>query len=184
MAVWVIFDRGRDVHELYSDEAVLQFARHFRIALLLHGHCPGKRPEDHNDMNMDPSKGLGRALFAALDQFAADAGHHELTCIPLILLGFSGAGVVSARLVGSFPERVLAAVLSSPGHYEPLGIDTVELSNESLRVPQLIIAGAPMRFLGSLARTNISESIVIAVRRGRSSYKTDRRTVVPLMQNS
>jgi hypothetical protein len=49
MAVWVIFDRGRDVHELYSDEAVLQFAKQFRIALLLHGHCPGKRPEDHND---------------------------------------------------------------------------------------------------------------------------------------
>jgi hypothetical protein len=62
MAVWVIFDRGRDVHELYSDEAVLQFAGRFRIALLLHGHCPGKRPEDHNDMDMDPSKGLGLSV--------------------------------------------------------------------------------------------------------------------------
>ncbi len=141
MAVWVIFDRGRDVHELYSDEAVLQFAGRFRIALLLHGHCPGKMPEDHDDMSMDPSKGLGRALFAALDQFAAAAGHHELTSIPLIFLGFSGAGPLSARLVGSAPKRVLAAILSSPGHYEPLGIDTVELSSESLRVPQLIIAG-------------------------------------------
>jgi hypothetical protein len=55
MAVWVIFDRGRDVHELYSDEAVLQFAGRFRIALLLHGHCPGTRPEDHNDMDSDVS---------------------------------------------------------------------------------------------------------------------------------
>jgi dienelactone hydrolase len=148
MAVWVIFDRGRDVHELYSDGAVLQFAKHFGIALLLHGHCPGKRPEDHNDMNMDPSKGLRRALLAALDQFAADAGHHELVRIPLIFLGFSGAGPLSARLVGSFPNRVLAAVLSSPGHYEPLGIDTVELSSESLRVPQLIIAGSADKISG------------------------------------
>jgi dienelactone hydrolase len=149
MAVWVIFDRGRDVHELYSDEAVLQFAGRFRIALLLHGHCPGKRPEDHNDMDMDPSKGLGRALFAALDQFAAAAGHHELTRIPLIFLGFSGAGPLSARLVGSSPKRVLAAILSSPGHYEPLGIDTVELSSESLRVPQLIIAGGADKVSGT-----------------------------------
>ena len=42
-AVWVIFDRGHDVHDLYSDKAVLAFARHFQIALLLHGHCPGKK---------------------------------------------------------------------------------------------------------------------------------------------
>jgi hypothetical protein len=149
MAVWVIFDRGRDVHELYSDDAVLQFAGRFRIALLLHGHCPGKTPEDHDDMDMDPSKGLGRALLSALDQFAATSGHHELTGIPLIFLGFSGAGPLSARLVGSFPKRVLAAILSSPGHYEPLGIDTVELSSESIRVPQLIIAGGADKVSGT-----------------------------------
>jgi dienelactone hydrolase len=150
LAVWVIFDRGRDVHDLYSDETVLQFAGRFRIALLLHGHCPGKRPEDHNDMDMDPSRGLGRALFAALDQFAAAAGHHELTRIPLIFLGFSGAGPLSARLVGTSPKRVLAAILSSPGHYEPLGIDTVELSSESLSVPQLIIAGGADKVSGTV----------------------------------
>jgi dienelactone hydrolase len=98
---------------------------------------------------MDPSKGLGRALFAALDQFAAAAGHHELTRIPLIFLGFSGAGPLSARLVGSSPKRVLAAILSSPAHYEPLGIDTVELSSESLRVPQLIIAGGADKVSGT-----------------------------------
>src|SRR5262249_33538987 len=62
-AVWVIFDRGHDVHNLYSDPAVLEFARGFRLALLLHSHCPGKAPENRRDMNMDPAKGLGRALF-------------------------------------------------------------------------------------------------------------------------
>jgi hypothetical protein len=107
MAVWVIFDRGRDVHELYSDQAVLQFAGRFRVALLLHGHCPGKRAEDHNDMNMDPPKGLGRALFSALDQFATAAGHDELTRIPLIFLGFSGAGPLAARFVGGSPALEL-----------------------------------------------------------------------------
>ena len=148
-AVWVIFDRGRDVHDLYRDEAVLRFAERFRIALLLHQHCPGKRLEDHNDMDMDPSNGLGRALLAALDQFASVTGHHELIHAPLIFLGFSGAGPLSARLVGFIPKRSLAAVLSSPGHYEPFGIDTVELNSQSIRVPQLIIAGGADKVSGT-----------------------------------
>ena len=38
----------------------------------LKGECirPGKRTIDRNDMNVDPSKGFGRALATALDQFA------------------------------------------------------------------------------------------------------------------
>jgi len=51
-AVWVIFDRARDVHDLYTDPTLLAFARRYDIALLLHGHCPGNRPEDHMDMNI------------------------------------------------------------------------------------------------------------------------------------
>ena len=141
-AVWVIFDRGHDVHDLYSDKAVLAFARHFQIALLLHGHCPGKRAEDHNDMNMDPSKGLGRALSTALKKFASEAQYPELLSAELIFLGFSGAGPLCARLVSFVPNHVLAAVLSSPGHYEPLGIDTVEQNTSSLVVPELIIVGS------------------------------------------
>jgi dienelactone hydrolase len=140
--VWVIFDRGRDVHDLYSDEAVIAFARRFHVALLLHGHCPGTRPEDRNDMNMDPSKGLGGALSRAISQLAAISHHRELSARPLLLLGFSGAGPLCARLVALSPDRVLAAVLSSPGHYEPLGINTVDLNTEALQVPELIIAGS------------------------------------------
>lgn len=140
--VWVIFDRRHDVHDLYSDASVVAFARRFRIALLLHGHCPGKSAEDHGDMNMDPSRGLGRALFTALDQFSKIADHRELTTAKLIFLGFSGAGPLCARLVGSSPDRAMVAVLSSPGHYEPMGIDTVELSPQARDVPELIIAGS------------------------------------------
>ena len=121
---------------------MLAFARHFRIALLLHEHCPGKEPEDHNDMNMDPSRGVGRALSAALDQFASASHHRELANTRLLFLGFSGAGPLSARLVNYFHQRAVAAVLSAPGHYKPLGIDTVDLNAESLMVPQLIIVGS------------------------------------------
>jgi hypothetical protein len=34
-AVWVIFDRGRDVHRFYKDPTVVAFARRFNIAVLL-----------------------------------------------------------------------------------------------------------------------------------------------------
>ncbi len=140
-ATWVIFDRGSDVHALYSDPAVVEFARRFNIALLLHGHCPGSRPEDRNDMNMLPSDGLGPALVRALDQFARQAGHTELSTSKLIFLGFSGAGALCARLVAFLSDRALAAILSSPGHFEPVGIDTVKLNRRVLSVPELIIAG-------------------------------------------
>ena len=140
-ATWIVFDRGLDVHNLYSDPATLAFCRRFRIALLLHGHCPGKLPEDHHDMNMDPAKGLGPALFRALDQFAIASGHPELSRTDLILLGFSGAGPLCARLVASAPDRSIATILSAPGHYEPFGIDTVTLSAKAISIPELIIAG-------------------------------------------
>jgi dienelactone hydrolase len=139
--VWVIFDRGRDVHELSLDPDVAVFARRFNLALLLHGHCPGKTAADHGDMNMTPSQGLGPALLRALDQFARITSHPELSKANLILLGFSGAGPLSARLIGEYPQRVLAGILSAPGHYQPEGIDTVRLNHEAQEVPELIIAG-------------------------------------------
>jgi hypothetical protein len=148
-AVWVIFDRAHDVHDLYSDPDVESFARHLRLALLLHSHCPGKAPEDRGDMNMDPSQGLGRALFTALEQFARATGHAELSSSDLIFLGFSGAGPLCARLVGAAPDRAIAAILSAPGHFEPLGIDTVDLNPQAFSVPELIIAGGADNVTGT-----------------------------------
>jgi dienelactone hydrolase len=92
-------------------------------------------------MNMEPSNGLGRALFTALNQFAKISGHHELVSAKLVLLGFSGAGSLCARMVNVAPDRIIAAILSAPGHYEPMGINTVSLSAKALVVPELIIAG-------------------------------------------
>src|SRR5215813_468638 len=140
-AVWVIYDRGRDVHELYSDAKVVAFAHRFRLALLLHGHCPGKHPQDHGDMNMEPSNGLGRLLFTMLNQFAKISGHNELVSANLIFLGFSGTGSLCARMVSVAPDRVVAAILSAAGHYEPFGINTVSLSTDALVIPELIIDG-------------------------------------------
>jgi hypothetical protein len=40
------------------------------------------------------------------------------------------------------PSRVVASIAIAPGHFEPMGIDTVEIPNAALAVPQLIIANS------------------------------------------
>ena len=139
--VWLIFDRGRDVHDLASDPDVLTFLRRFNLALLLQSHCPGKLAADHEDMNMEPSEGLGPSLLRALDQFAKETRHPELSKASLILLGFSGAGPLSGRFIGEYPSRILAGILSAPGHFPPQGINTVHLDHDAQQVPELIIVG-------------------------------------------
>ena len=113
--VWVIYDRGRDVHAFYSDPSVVALARRLHLALLV--------------------------LFTALNQFAAASGHRELVKAKLIRLGFSGVGPLCTRIVSSAPSRIVAAILSSPEHYEPYGIDTVHLNPDDWVVPELILAG-------------------------------------------
>ena len=67
-------------------------------------------------MNMDPSKGIGRALFSALAQFADMSQHPELASAKLILLGFSGTGSLVGRFAAYAPDRVLAIIAANPGH--------------------------------------------------------------------
>src|SRR5438045_3014017 len=66
-AVWVIFDRGRDMLRYYGDPDVQAFADRNDWALLFPFQC---RAKSGGDINVDPSQGLGRSLFAALTQFA------------------------------------------------------------------------------------------------------------------
>jgi dienelactone hydrolase len=136
-AVLVLFDRGREVVDFYNDADVFRFADRERLALLLARHCGSKERED---MDVEPSHGLGRALFRALDQLGAASKHGELQTGKIISLGFSGAGSLAARLPGFAPDRVLASIAYAPGQYEPLGMDTIQLSPEAAAIPQLIIA--------------------------------------------
>jgi dienelactone hydrolase len=136
-AVWTIFDRGQDYLKWYQDRQIRAFARERRLALVLAMQC---RSKEREDMIVEPTKGVGRALFTALDQFAASAQRPELRLAPLIAMGWSGAGSLVARLAGYRPDRYLAGIAYAPGQYEPLGMDTIELSKDAIRRPQLIIA--------------------------------------------
>jgi dienelactone hydrolase len=139
-AVWVIFERSRDMLEYYRDTDVRAFARRHDFALLFPFHCPS-RSETGGDMNVDPSKGIGRALFAALMQLAQSSSHPELGSAKLILLGFSGTGSLVGRLAEFAPDQVRAVIPAAPGHFDPLGMDTINLSPKAVRIPHLILVG-------------------------------------------
>jgi hypothetical protein len=145
--VWVIFDRGRDMLRMYADPDVQAFARRHDLALLLPFHCRAKSGTD-GDLNMDPKQGIGRALFAALGQFAELSSHRELASAKLILLGFSGTGSLVGRFAGYAPDRVLAVMATHPGH-NPLGLETIDLAPEAAAIPQFILTGSTDRITGT-----------------------------------
>jgi len=136
-AVWVIFDRGQDYLRWYEDRRVRGFAGTHHMALVLAAHC---RSKERDDMIVLPGKGVGRALYTALDQLAESSGHAELKTSGIVAMGWSGAGSLAARLAAYLPERYIAGMAFAPGQYEPLGMDTIELSASAMRKPQLIIA--------------------------------------------
>ena len=138
--VWVIFEGSRDTLRYYEATDVRAFARLHDLALLFPFHCRSKS-ETGGDVNVDPSKGIGRALFTALSQVGQSSNHQELVSAKLILLGFSGTGSLVGRMAGFAPKRMLAVVSTNPGHFDPLGMDTISLSRTAAAIPELILTG-------------------------------------------
>lgn len=142
-AVWITYNRGYDISRFYSDPDVLAFAKGHALALMLAHQCPAKSPPtlEHGEMDMDPSHGIGRSLFVALDDFAKQSGHVELSSTKLILLGFSGTSALFANFIGYVPDRILASILTNPGQSDPYGMDHVNLPPQAIGVPEFIIVG-------------------------------------------
>jgi hypothetical protein len=117
-----------------------------RFALMLPRHC---RSKEREDMTVEPSQGVGCALFTALDQFASSTGHAELASAGLIVMGWSGAGSLTAPRPGYRPGPILASIDHAPGQYIPLGMDTIHLSGDAMRSPQLVIANGADKVNGT-----------------------------------
>jgi dienelactone hydrolase len=136
--------------KFYSDGDVVAFARRHDLALMMPHQCPAKNaPGGPKEMDMDPSHGVARALFTALNQFAQQSGHNELSSSKLILLGFSGTGALFAHFVEYAPDRIVASIPADPGHYDPVGVDNVHLSPAAIVVPELIMAGGADKVSGT-----------------------------------
>lgn len=142
-AIWITYDRGYDIESYYRDPEVLAFSRKSQIALILAHQCPAREPPtgERGEMDMDPSHGIARSIFTAIDDFARQSHHPELPSTKLILLGFSGTGALFAHFVKYAPDRVAAAVLTNPGQSDPYGMDRIDLPSPALNIPQFIIAG-------------------------------------------
>ena len=88
--------RARDMLRYYGDSEVQDFAYRKDLALLLPFHC---RAKTYEDMDVDPSKGIGRALFAALDQLAKPSGRPELASAKLIFRKYFEQGAPWAFVI-------------------------------------------------------------------------------------
>jgi len=142
-ALLVIIERGWRVRNLHFDPEVTSFAARHDLALVLARHCRAKAegPNGEEDMDIIPEPGIGTALL--------QSHHPELAGSKLIVFSFSGGGSRVARMVGYAPDRILAALEYAPGHWEPIGIDTVKLPEAALSVPQFIIANGADNICGT-----------------------------------
>ena len=61
----------------------------------------------------EPNNGSGDAFLRALEQFAQQSGHAELTSVPWVLWGHSGGANWVYRMFMRHPQRVLVLVLRS-----------------------------------------------------------------------
>ena len=144
--LFVVFERGPELQHFYEEPEVAAFAREHDLAMLMPMGCPAK---DHGDIDVDPNRGLGRALLTAVEQLSVMTKHPELKTAPLIVLGFSGAGALAGRLVGFAPDRIEAAILSHGGQVAPLNLDTISLSGAALKIPELILVGGKDGVVGT-----------------------------------
>jgi dienelactone hydrolase len=144
IAVLVIFERG-DSGELFDDASMRAMAYALHLTTVYAHQCNAK---SFGDLQPDATRGPGRALFAALTQFAVLTGHAELATAPVILFGFSAAGVLSATLTHAYPDRVMGAIPFAPGSAF-LNLDTVTVSAADARVPLLVLGNAQDQLSGT-----------------------------------
>lgn len=143
-AVLVIFERG-DSDDLFLDVSMRKMAASLHMTTVFAHECDAA---SFNDLQPDASKGPGRALFTALNQFAAMTQHPELATSKVYLFGFSSAGLLSITLTQEYPDRVLGALPFASGSAY-LNLFDLGVTPEEARVPMLIMGNAEDQLSGT-----------------------------------
>ncbi len=131
--VLVVFERG-DSLSLFEDPSVISMAQGLHLAMMYAYQCDAS---SFDDLQPDGSKGPGRALFQALNQFAVSLTHPELANANVFLTGFSAAGYLSISLADIYPDRVLGTVPYAPasGYF---ALDQLDITRAA-RIPSLML---------------------------------------------
>ena len=135
--VVVIFERADSV-DLYDDPAVQAMAHNLQFATMFAYQCDAA---SFDDLQFDATKGPGRTLFQALNQFAEITGHTELANANVILTGFSAGAYLSMTITNAYPQRVLGTVLDAPADSHA-NLQYLAVSPLAAQVPTLILANS------------------------------------------
>lgn len=119
-----------------EDSTWRELAKKHDLALL-GVHMTDKR---HSQMfierYVDVSKGSGAALLRAVDRFAEESEHPELSKAPLLLWGMSAGGQFNYEFALWKPERVLAFIVNKGGIYY-----SAQASEAAQQVPGFFFIG-------------------------------------------
>ncbi len=137
VAALVIYERG-DSADLFNDPKVQEMAATLHMVTVYAHQCNSK---SSGDLQPDATKGPGRALFAALSQYALDSKHPEIANVGVVMTGFSAAGVLTTTLTNAYPNRVLGFVPFASGSIR-VDLDTVPVTPAVAKIPALVLANA------------------------------------------
>lgn len=137
VAALVIYERS-DSGTLFDDPAIQSMAATLHMVTVYAHQCNSKVS---GDLQPDAAKGPGRTLFAALTQYSIDSKHAEIANIPVVMVGFSAAGVLTTTIVNEHPDRILGFIPFASGSAY-LDLDTVPVSAAAAKVPAMVLANA------------------------------------------
>ena len=83
--------------------------------------------------NMHMETGIGDAVIAAMDSFAVQSGHEEISFVPFFINGYSWGGQFGYHFTKWIPERVLGFITQKGGYH-----DTTD-AGEAIEVPGLMV---------------------------------------------
>ena len=136
-AVLVIYERG-DSQDLFADPQIQEMATNLHMVVVFARECDSPTT---GEFQPDATKGPGRMLFAALAQFATEAGYPEVATAKVVLSGFSAAGVLSTTMANAYPDRILGFIPFAAGS-DVLDLDTVPVTARAAQIPALVLANA------------------------------------------
>ena len=119
-----------------EDSTWRELARKHDLALLGVHMTDKRHPQMFIENYVDVSKGSGAAFLEAVDRFAEESDHPELSRAPLVLWGMSAGGQFNYEFALWKPERVLAFIVNKGGIYY-----SAQASEAAQQVPGFFFMG-------------------------------------------